>query len=305
MKFFNQNWNVIMSFAAIYFIWGSTYLTIMLALDSFPPFMLAGIRFFTAGILLFMWCKFSRDTIPSIRDIIKISFVGILLLFFGSGSVIWVEQYLSSGLTSIIWASLPIWLIILDRRNWLVNFSNIGILVGLILGFTGVFFLLNDNELLNFSDNSMKRASFLVAVCGTIIFASGSLYMNYQCVKGTMLIKASIQMIAAGLLSILASIILGEQYQIIWDSISINSFLSLFYLIVMGSLVAYLAYVWLISIMPPVIVGTYTYVNPVVAVFLGWSILSEIISIQRLMALLMILLGVLIINIYKSKNVIT
>jgi drug/metabolite transporter (DMT)-like permease len=297
-----SGWMLVLAFGAVYIIWGSTYLTIMIALESFPPFTLSGLRFLTAGLLLTGFCMLNRERIPSSRAIIQISITGILLLFFGTGSVIWVEQYLNSSLTSIIWATLPIWLALLNKITWPGNNLDLKGIIGLVIGFTGVLLLIGNKNGLNTPSNSNVLISMIIAFSGTIIYAGGSLYMRYKLARTAPMTTASIQMIAAGLLSLLVSFVIGEPHQIILSKISLNSILSLIYLISMGSMIAYLSYVWLISRISPVIVGTYTYVNPIIALFLGWSVLNEAISIQQVIALLLILSGVVLINIYKSKT---
>ncbi|KPL16594.1 MAG: hypothetical protein AMS26_03975 [Bacteroides sp. SM23_62] len=297
-----SGWMLVLAFGAVYIIWGSTYLTIMIALESFPPFTLSGLRFLTAGLLLTGFCMLNRERIPSSRAIVQISITGILLLFFGTGSVIWVEQYLNSSLTSIIWATLPVWLALLNKITWPGNNLDLKGIIGLVIGFTGVLLLIGNQNGLNTPSNSNILISMIIAFSGTIIYAGGSLYMRYKLAGTTPMTTASIQMIAAGLLSLLVSFVIGEPHQIILSKISLNSILSLIYLISMGSIIAYLSYVWLISRISPVIVGTYTYVNPIIALFLGWSVLHEAISIQQVIALLLILSGVVLINIYKSKT---
>ncbi|MHA1992898.1 MAG: EamA family transporter [Candidatus Hodarchaeales archaeon] len=275
----------------------------MIALKSFPPFTLAGLRFLTAGLLLLGFCGLNREEIPSSRDIIQNSFTGILLLFFGTGSVIWVEQHLTSSLTAMIWATLPIWFVLLNKRKWPANNLNYKSIIGIIIGFIGVLFLIGDEEVLNINGSNNGLISIIIAFSGTIIYAVGSLYMKYKPTRSTSTTTASVQLIAAGLLSFTVSFVIGEPRQVILSKISFDSILSLIYLIIMGSMIAYLSYVWLISVISPEIVGTYTYVNPIVAVILGWSVLHETISLQQIIALLLILSGVYLINIYKSKTI--
>jgi len=244
MKSNNPNrpswWKLILAFGAIYLIWGSTYLVIMIAIESFPPFTLSGLRFLTAGILLLGFSRLTRERIPSLEAIIKISITGILLLFFGTGSVIWVEQYLDSSLTSIIWATLPLWFALLDKTTWSGNNQDIKGLTGLILGFAGVILLLCNEMVLKAS--SYTLISLIIAVGCTIIFAGGSLHMKYKLPVTPTMITVSIQMIAAGLISILVSVLTGEPRQVIMSTISLNSILALIYLITMGSMAAYLLF---------------------------------------------------------------
>jgi len=290
---------IIAAFAALYIIWGSTYLAIVLAIKNIPPFLMAGTRFFVAGLALYIWCRLQGQATPPFNSVTKISFSGILMLFFGTGAVVWVEQYISSGLTAIIVATLPLWFVIIDKHQWKFHFSNKWIITGLLIGFGGVLMLFVDKKTISFSGDKMKVISFFVMILGTISWAIGSLYSKYKKVEGSTGMKASIQMMAAGLVSILVGLIIGEHYRVIWSNISWGSVLALLYLIVMGSLIGYMAYIWLLSVRPPSLVGTYAYVNPVVAVFLGWLIVHEEITRQQVIALVIILSGVLLVNFSK------
>lgn len=292
---------IIAAFAALYLIWGSTYIAIRFALESIPPFLMAGSRFFIAGILLYAWCKFRGQPTPAASSLLKISWSGILMLFCGTGSLVWAEQYIPSGLASIIVATLPLWFVLIDKRHWSFHLSNKWIIAGLIIGFAGVLLLFIDKKLTDISGNYYTLLSIGVLTAGTIVWAIGSLYAKYTDMEGTAAMKAAIQMIAAGLLALIIGFIIGEQNKKELQSISTNSLLALLYLITMGSLVAYMAYVWLLEVRPPSLVGTYAYVNPVVAVFLGWWLLNEAVSRQQLIALAVILAGVVAVNISKEK----
>jgi drug/metabolite transporter (DMT)-like permease len=293
---------VFAAFAAIYLIWGSTYIAIVIAIEDVPPLLMAGTRFGIAGIILYIFSRLRGEATPELRSIRKISFGGVLMLFLGTGTVAWVEQYISSGLAAIIVATVPLWIVLLDKREWKFNFSNKWIIVGLLVGFAGVLTLFADRKLFDFSGDKMKPISFIVLILGSIAWSAGSLYSKYKPVTGSTGMKASIQMMAAGACSIIAGIVSGEHLQIVWDSISWNSILAILYLIVMGSLVGYIAYVWLLSVKPATMVGTYAYVNPIVALFLGWLLISEHITKQQVIALVIILAGVVLVTMSKGKK---
>lgn len=295
-----MDFKVVFALLAIYLGWGSTYLAIAIALEHFPPFMLAGIRFFLAGSIFIGWCLFNGIKIPAAKDILKICLAGFFLLFLGSGSVIWVEQFLSIGLTSIIWASLPIWLFVMDRKNWKIYFSSFKLITGLIVGFCGVLILFWDIELLQVSHKGALTA-LIIAIGGVLCFSIGSLYSKYATFKGNIILVVAIQMIFVGVLAIATSICIGENFPTSSNISLTKSALGLTYLIIIGSLVAYFAYVWLLKVLPPMIVGTYTYVNPAVAIFLGWWILEENVTNQKIVALSLIFIGTIIVNVYKLK----
>ena len=296
-----QSW-VIAAFAAIYLIWGSTYIAIVFAIRDIPPLIMAGTRFLAAGLILYTFSRIRGESTPSFHSIRKISVGGILMLFFGTGSVAWVEQYIPSGLAAIVVAVVPLWFVLFDKRNWKTNFSSKWIISGLLIGFIGVILLVADKGSFDLNGDRMKIVSFFVLVFGNICWAIGSLYSKYQTIEGSTGMKVSIQMITAGVASIVAGVISGEHHHIDWMNISRDSLLALLYLITVGSLIGYLAYVWLLSVRPPTLVGTYAYVNPVVAVFLGWLLVGETITRQQVIALFVILSGVVLVQFAKPKK---
>jgi drug/metabolite transporter (DMT)-like permease len=298
----SQNkWLIILAFAALYIIWGSTYTAILFAIEHIPPLIMAGTRFAIAGLILFVYFRVKGQPTPPPKSLAKISFGGILMLFVGTGAVAWVEQYISSGLAAIIVASTPLWFVILDKRQWKYNFSNKWILIGLVVGFIGVLTLFSDKKTIDFGDR-MQIISFFLLIVGTISWAAGSLYSKYQKVEATTGMKAAIQMLSAGICAIIVGLLMGEGKDLVWSEINSSSLFGLAYLIVFGSLVGFMAYVWLLSVRPASLVGTYAYVNPVVAMFLGWWMADEIISHQQIIALGIILAGVILVTLSNTKK---
>jgi drug/metabolite transporter (DMT)-like permease len=293
---------LIAAFAAIYIIWGSTYIAILIAIKDIPPLLMAGSRFMIAGILLFIFCKFKGETIPDKKSILNISFSGVLMLFFGTGAVAWVEQYIASGLAATIVATLPLWFVVLDKRQWKFHFSNAGIIIGLLVGFAGVFTLFADGKAFNLSGGGIKIICFFILIFGTISWAVGSLYSKYKPVEGSTGMKASVQMLAAGICFYAVSPFVDNYDHLIKSGVSTHAVAALLYLVLFGSLVGYMAYVWLLSVRSPALVGTYAYVNPIVAVFLGWLIAKEPITGQQMIALIVILSGVLLVAFSKEKK---
>jgi drug/metabolite transporter (DMT)-like permease len=284
------------AFLALYLIWGSTYLGIRIGIKTIPPFFLVGTRFLIAGIILYLWCLFKGEKAPSIKIFGTIGVGGILMLFMGNGAVSWAEQYLPSGIAAIIVATVPLWFVLLDKSQWKFYFSNKIIILGFLVGFAGVLLLFSGKGSTDFLGDKMKLISFFVLLAGTIAWATGSLYSKYKKVEASVTMKAAVQMLAAGVVSVLAGLAEGEQSRMSLSHISLQSINALLYLIIMGSLIGYMSYIWLLSVRPASLVGTYAYVNPVVAVFLGWMIANEQITIQQIIALVVILAGVLLVN---------
>jgi drug/metabolite transporter (DMT)-like permease len=291
---------VIAAFAALYIIWGSTYLAIFIAIKSIPPFLMAGGRFLIAGLILYTWCRFKGQSTPDVKSIANISLSGILLLFIGNSGLVWVEQYLPTGFAAIIIATVPLWFVILDKRQWKFHFANKQIIIGLLIGFAGILSLFAGKSNVDFH-NKMQLISFFVLILGSISWATGSLYSKYKHSNGSTGMKASIQMMSAGLVSLTVGVSGGELQQFAWSNISLQSILAVLYLITFGSLIAFMSFVWLMTVRPPSLVGTYAYVNPVVAVFLGWLIVHEQITWHQVLALMIILVGVIIVNFSKEK----
>jgi drug/metabolite transporter (DMT)-like permease len=296
---------VLSAFAAVYLIWGSTYLAIFMAIKTIPPFFMAGARFLIAGLILLIYALLKGDQIPDIKSVWKISLAGILMLSVGNAFLAWTEQYLPSGLAAILVATVPLWFVLFDKRQWKFYFSNKQIILGLIVGFAGVILLFAGKSSADLFNSRIKIISLIVLFVCTIGWTVGSLYSKYQKINGSTLMKVAIQMLAAGVVNFFGGLALREQQGFILKNISWQSVGALAYLIVMGSLVAYLAYVWLLSIRPASLVGTYAYVNPVVAVFLGWLIANEHVSIQKIIGLSIIIVGLVIVNISKEKKVVT
>jgi len=292
---------VFAAFAALYIIWGSTYLAIVIAVKNIPPFLMIGIRFLVAGIILYLWCRLQGQSTPPLKSVSNISLAGLLILFFGNGSLVWVEQYIPTGLAAIIVATVPLWFVLLDKRQWKYHFSNKFIIIGLLIGFAGVLTLFAGNGGAGLTGNTMQMISFVVLLLGTVMWATGSLYAKYKPTEGSTGMKAAIQMMSAGAIAFIVGIASGELNQFSWSNISWEVIAAILYLITFGSLIGYMSYVWLLTVRPPAQVGTYAYVNPLVAVLLGWLIVDEKITWHQVIALSIILVGVIIVNLSKEK----
>ncbi|MGZ3923593.1 MAG: EamA family transporter, partial [Flavisolibacter sp.] len=202
---------VLAAFAAVYIIWGSTYLAIVFAIKTIPPFFMAGTRFLIAGILLLTWALVKGEQIPDTRSIFKISLGGILMLALGNALLGWVEQYLPSGLAAILVATVPLWFVILDKRQWNYYFSNKQIVFGLIIGFAGVILLFAGKGSADLFNSKMKIISLVVLLFGTIGWTIGSLYSKYQKINGSTLMKVAIQMLAASIVIFIGGFAFKEQ----------------------------------------------------------------------------------------------
>lgn len=295
------------AFFAIYIIWGTTYLAVSFGLRGFPPFLLSAFRFLIAGVLLFIYCICKGEKLP-VKKVITVCVIsGCLMLIGGSGVVPWAEKYVSSGHAATMLAITPFLFILLDKKRWASYFQNKIILAGLVIGFSGlILFVRTAAPVANKSfDNSMFLTANIVLVLSAILWVVGSLYAKNKLISSdSNSMTASLQLLSGGIGSALIAGCKGEFKHFSFTGISLVAWGGLLYLIIFGSVVAYVAFRWLLAIRPPAIVSTHTYINPVVAVILGWLIASEKLSAWQIVALVIILTGMLLTNLpkYISSN---
>jgi drug/metabolite transporter (DMT)-like permease len=294
---------VIIAFATVYVVWGSTYFFIQIAVKHFPPMILGALRFLTAGILLMGWCLIKGEGFGSWKQIKPAIITGLMLLLGGTGAVIWAEKWLPSSMVAVLISSSPFWFVILDVPKWKENLTNRSIIAGLIFGFIGVVLMFGENVLAAFSsvDNRYEIIGLVILLFGTMSWAGGSLYSQYHS-SGTSTLSSAWQMLAAGIAFIPGSFLSHDWKGFEWQSVTTASWLSLLYLIVFGSLAAYSAYVWLLQVRPAAQVSTYAYVNPVIAVLLGVFFAGEHLTLFQVSGLVVILGSVLLINLAKYRK---
>jgi len=293
---------VIIAFAAVYLVWGSTYFFIQKAVQHIPAFLLGFIRFTTAGILLLTWCVIKKEKIWDWQVMKHAALSGVLMLFLGNGAVIWAEQSLPSSLVAVLVSAAPLWFVLLDKPKWKINFRSRPTLTGLVVGLAGVVMLFSESITKAFSsNNALQLAGLLILIIGSTSWAGGSLYAKYNS-KGPTSVNSAWQMIAAGIAFLPGTLITHELNGFQWQAVTAASWLSLFYLILCGSLAAYSAYVWLLQVRPATQVSTYAYVNPVVAVLLGVFFAGETMTWLQVSGLTIVLLSVLLINIARYRQ---
>jgi len=278
---------LIAAFAAVYIFWGSTYLAIKYAIETLPTFLMAGSRFLIAGSILYVWARLSPDyEKPSFAHWRTSFIVGTLLLLGGNGGVVLAEHYIPSSLAALLVATEPFWIVLLswlwlggNRPNWKVA-------LGLLVGFVGVYLLIGgQNPTANVAnaDSSGHLLGAILVMAGAFCWALGSIYGVRATTPKSSVLTSGMQMLAGGLVLTLVGIVSGEWSKFNVADVSTNSWLGFVYLIIFGSIVGFTAYSWLLKNAPPSLVSTYAYVNPVVAVFLGWVIAGESLSLQMLL----------------------
>jgi drug/metabolite transporter (DMT)-like permease len=285
---------------ALYIVWGSTYLGIKFAIETIPPFLHAGIRFLISGLILVIWQRAAGQSLPTRRQWISAAIIGTLLLLGGNGLVAWAEQSIPTGIAALIIASVPMFLVIGEaiRPNGVKpNWQGI---VGLLIGFVGIFILVGPSE---FSGSTTKLNPFgvmaLLAAC--LFWATGSIYSKSADLPKSSLMSTGAQMLVASISLFIVSLISGELHG--WDitAVSARSLYGLSYLILVGSLVGFASYGWLLQNAPISLVSTYAYVNPLVAVLLGTLFANEVLEPRIWLATGIIIGAVIFINSTRPK----
>jgi len=284
---------------AVYIIWGSTYLAIRFVIDTLPPFFMAGTRFALAGAILYLWTRLRGAERPTRSHWKSALVVGGLMLLGGHGAVIWAEQWVASGLVSLLLATVPLWMALI---SWIRDGStpNARVAGGLALGFAGVALLIGRIE--TSGESSIVLVGAIVVVMGAFLWANGSLYSRSARFPSSQLLAAAMEMIAGSALLLLTSLAMGEYATIRFDQVSERSMFSWLYLVIFGSLVAFTSYIWLLKATTPARVSTYAYVNPIVALFLGWALADEQLTLQNIAAAAVILTSVVIITASQTQD---
>lgn len=290
---------VLVAFAAIYLIWGSTYLGIRIAIETLPPLLMAGMRFTVAGVLLYAGTTRDGTPRPTRRQWRAATIVGGLLLLGGNGLVTWAEERVASGLTALLVATVPLWMVLLDWA-FLGGRRPAGrVALGLILGLVGIVLLVGPTNVVE--GRRVDVAGAALVLLAALFWSVGSLYARRASLPEAPLLGTAMEMLAGGVLLILAAGLKGEWGQVRPAEVSLRSWLAFGYLTVLGSIVAFTAYTWLLRVTTPARVATYAYVNPVVAVFLGWTVGGEPLTAHTLLAAGIIVLAVVIITTNRTE----
>jgi drug/metabolite transporter (DMT)-like permease len=291
---------IILAFAAIYIIWGTTYLGIRVAVETIPPFFMAGVRFLFSGMLIFIILRIRGVPMPKRFHWRSAVFVGALLLVGGNGLVTWSEQQVSSSTAALVVATVPLWIALLDWLIFKGTRPGKRVTIGLILGLVGIGMLIGPGQILGTA--SFSLTALLILLLAPILWSLGSLYSRQADLPENTFMATAMEMLAGGALLLVAGLVTGEAGQLNGAEFSTRSLVAMVYLTIFGSIVAFTAYVWLLKHVPATKVATYTYVNPVFAVALGWLILSEAITATTIAAVIVIILAVILITAAGPKR---
>ena len=285
---------IIAAFAAVYIIWGSTYLAIRFAVDSLPPFLMAGSRFLAAGLILFAWTRWKGRPWPRWIEWRDATIGGTLMLLGGNGGVTWAEKHeIPSSVAALMVAIVPLWIVLLEWRDGQISRPSIKVFTGLACGFFGVALLVLNGR--GYDGGSLKLAGLAALLASTITWAFGSLFSRRAIKPKSALLAISMQMITGGAVMTLVGVGMGEPRALDLAAITARSLGAWLYLMVAGALIGFTAYAWLLQVCAPSKVSTYAFVNPVIAVALGCTLGREPFSLRLVVATALIGAAVLLI----------
>jgi drug/metabolite transporter (DMT)-like permease len=288
---------LITAFAAVYLIWGSTYLAIRFAIETIPPHLMAGVRFLVAGAILYAWARWRGASAPTLRNWRASAVVGGFLLLGGNGAVVWAETRVPSGLTALLVAMVPIWMLVLEMLPSLGGKKpRAAVVAGLVLGLAGLVLLVAPGKLAGRVD----PVGAGVLVLGCLSWAYGSLQSRVADLPRSGFLAAAMEMLCGGALLLLFGLATGQGAHLSLAAISTRSFVALAYLVFFGSLIGFTAYIWLLGATTSARVSTYAYVNPIVAVLLGWGFANEPMTLRTILAAAVIVSAVIVIIRYGA-----
>lgn len=281
------------AFGAVYVIWGSTYLAIAFAIESLPPFFMLCARFLAAGGIMLAWYVFRVDSRPVARQVVNAMLIGAVTLGMGTGAVAWAEQEISSGVAALLVTTVPLWMVFLDWRWFGAGRPRPQVLAGLLLGIVGVGLLAAPDL-----NGSSKGWAMLAVVVGAASWSFGSMHSKRMFLPRNLGVSAAWQMVGGGVFLLMAGIATGEIGRLEMDAVTQTSVLALAFLVVFGSIVGFSAYVWLLAHALPRQIASYAFVNPVVAVLLGWWLAGEALDARIGVAMAVLVTAVALIVFY-------
>ena len=294
-------WKVLLAFAIIYLVWGSTFLAIRVGVREVPPFLLAGMRFLIAGSVLFAWMLAKGTAIPTAREWLSAALMAMLIFVGDYGLVFWAEQRVPSGITAVMMATIPVFMSIFEILFLRTQRLTLRLACALLIGIGGVGVLVSHS--VNFGDAPIDMMGAFALIVAAISWAVGSALTRKLRLPSSKAMSSGAQMLVGGVWLTVLAAALGEFRGFRLQAVSIKAWFALAYLIVAGSIVAYTAYVWLIHHESPTKVGTYAYVNPVVAVLLGYFVGGEALTFRTIVGTALVLVSVVVITTAPKKQV--
>src|SRR5215469_4326189 len=294
---------IAISFGLVYVLWGSTYLAMRVAVQHIPPYAVGSARYMVSGLLMLLWCALSGKKIRITGQyLVRLLALGVLFLSVANVGVLWAEQYVSSGLAALIVAIVPIWVVVLETWVFRVGKMPARGLLGLALGIAGMLTLLWPKIASGTHLSRLELFGAAILTCASLSWALGSILSHRWTLGVDVFTSAAWQMLLGGLVNTAIAALTGQFARAAWTG---SATWAIAYLVVSGSLIGFTAYIWLLEHVPPPKVATYAYVNPIVAVFLGWLLLREAVDLFTLIGTVVIIGSVALVNTAKLKRAVT
>lgn len=293
-------WKVLLAFSIIYFIWGSTFLAIRVGVQEVPPFLLAGMRFLAAGAALYAWMRLRGTPSPTVREWGSATFLAVLIFVLDYGLLFWAERRVPSGIAAVMMATIAVFMTLSEILIMKTRRLTLRLAAALLTGMAGVAVLVSHST--KFGDSPVDSIGALAIIVAAISWSVASALTRKLSLPSAKAMSSAAQMFAGGVLLTLTSAMLGEFHEFRLQSVSPKAWFALGYLIVAGSIIAFTAYVWLIHHESPTKVGTYAYVNPVVAVLLGYFLGGEALGPRTIVGTLLILASVIVITTAQARR---
>jgi drug/metabolite transporter (DMT)-like permease len=289
-----HRWKIVLAFAIIYLVWGSTFLAIRVGVREVPPFLLAGMRFFAAGLVLYAWMRIQGTPSPTRHEWLGASFLAVLIFVIDYGLLFWSEKRVPSGIAAVMMATIPVFIAIAEILLLRTQRLTPRLAIALLVGIGGVAVLVSHSS--SFGDGPIDAVGAMALLVASMSFSLASVLTRKLTLPESKVMSSGAQMLAGGILLTLTAAALGEFKEFDVRAVSTGAWLALAYLIVAGSIIAFTAYVWLIHHESPTKVGTYAYVNPVVAVLLGYFLGGEPLGARTLVGTSLVLVSVIVIT---------
>jgi drug/metabolite transporter (DMT)-like permease len=293
-------WKTLLAFAIIYFVWGSTFLAIRVGVREVPPLVLASMRFFVAGAVLFLWMRLTGTPSPSRREWLAASVLAVCIFVLDYGLLFWAEQRVPSGIAAVMLATIPVFMALSEIIFLRTQRLTVRLALALLVGIGGVSVLVSRS--VNIGEAPIDRFGAIALVIAAMSWSIASALTRKLPLPASKVMSSGAQMLAGGILLALTAILLGEFRGFHIAAVSRGAWFALAYLIVAGSIVGFTAYVWLIHHESPTKVGTYAYVNPVVAVIVGYFLGGETVGPRTLLGTLLVLVSVVVITTTRARK---
>jgi drug/metabolite transporter (DMT)-like permease len=293
-------WKILLAFGIIYFVWGSTFLFIRIGVREVPPFLLAGMRFLAAGVILYGWMRFQGVKSPSLREWVGASFLGCIIFLFDYGALFWAEQRVPSGVAAVVLASIPVFIALFDILFLRTQRLTVRLAAALGIGVAGVAVLMNNSASLG--EAPVDRLGVLALLMAAVSWSVATILTRKVPLPSSKAMSAATQMLSGGVQLLVLAALIGETKGFHVGAVSIQVWIALAYLIAAGSIAGFTAYVWLLHYESPTKVGTYAYVNPVVAVLVGYFFGGESLGLRTVLGTALVLTSVLTIALGKTKK---